>query len=317
MKTNVRPSTLGVPMGLSFLSNLRFVTRHRRRGGTWGERRSTRRGTGLEFADYRDYAPGDDLRRVDWNLYARLDRPYIRLYEEEEDLAVSVLLDGSASMGWKRDNGTANVSQPETDARWPVAQKLASALGAMALLGGDRLRGALLQRGQVMYPWGPLRGRGYVAHWAAWVATLATEGEAGLGIALEDYAKRPIRPGLALLLTDGYDPEGLTEGIATLAGRGYEVVLLHLLTPEELNPSLLGSASGYDDLRLVDIESGDKREVTINRAALAAYHHRLQAWQTDLRTLLGRHNGRYALLRTDMPLRKIFLEDLRHAHVVR
>jgi uncharacterized protein (DUF58 family) len=264
----------------------------------------------LEFADYRDYAPGDDLRRVDWNLYARLDRPYIRLYEEEEALTVSVLLDGSASMGWEKDGVPVDTSEGEAHARWPVTQRLATALGALALMGGDGLQGALLQHSRVANMWGPLRGRGHVAHWAAWVATLSSVGEGGLGPALGDYAKRPIRPGLTLLLTDGYDPEGLTEGITALAGRGHEVVLLHLLTPEELDPTLRG------DLRLVDVESRHKREVTINGTALTTYHHRLRAWQSDLRTLLGRHHGRYALLRTDMPLRRIFLEDLRHARVV-
>ncbi len=317
MKSDARSSIVDVSADLSFLSRLRFVTRHRRRGGAWGERRSTRRGIGLEFTDYRDYTPGDDLRRVDWNLYARLDRPYVRLYEEEENLAVSVLLDGSASMGWKRDDGGADMPQSETHARWPVAQQLTSALGAMVLLGGDRLRGALLQRGQVGHPWGPMRGRGYVAHWAAWVATLTTEGEARLGTALRGYATRPTRPGLALLLTDGYELAGLMEGVAALAGQGYEVVLLHLLTPEELNPSLLDTVSGRSDLSLIDSESEKKREVTINGAALAAYHHRLQAWQADLRALLGKHNGRYVLLRTDVPLRRMFLEDLRHARIVR
>ena len=119
---------------LALLSHLRFVTRKRKRGGTWGERRSTRRGVGLEFADYRDYTPGDDPRRVDWNLYARLDRPYVRLYEEEEDLSVVVLLDGSASMAWGEGDA----------ARWPAVQRLAAALGAVALLDGDALSGAAL-----------------------------------------------------------------------------------------------------------------------------------------------------------------------------
>ncbi len=282
---------------LAWFSHLRFVTRKRKRGGTWGERRSTRRGAGLEFADYRDYTPGDDPRRVDWNLYARLDRPYIRLFEEEEDLAVWVLLDGSTSMGW---------GEGET-ARWPAVQRLAVALGALALLSGDGLYGAVLQDGRLGASWGPERGRGVLPDWQAWCARLTPGGAASLANALRNLAGRP---GLALLLTDGYDLDGLRAGVALLAGRGHEVVLLHLLTPEELNPTLRG------DLRLVDAETGAKREVTVDGAALDAYQRRLADWQAELRALVGKHGGRYGLLRTDVPLRRMLLEDLRRARIV-
>lgn len=286
---------------LPLLSRLRFVVRRPRRGGSWGERRSTRRGSGLEFADYRDYTPGDDPRRVDWNLYARLDRPYVRLYEEEEDLVVTVLLDGSASMGWGE----------EQTARWPLACRIAQALGTLALLGGDSLRGGVLGGTAVTATWGPARGRGHVSAWAAWLETLRLGEKAALGEALSAVALRPGRPGLTLLLTDGYDVPGLRAGLAALAARGHEVVLLHLLTPEELDPGLRG------DLRLVDSETGEHQDVTVDGAALAAYDRRLASWRSELRTLAGKHGGRYALLRTDLSLHRIFLEELRHAAIVR
>jgi len=282
---------------LALSSHLRFVTRKRKRGGTWGERRSTRRGAGLEFADYRDYSPGDDPRRVDWNLYARLDRPYIRLFEEEEDLAVLVLLDGSASMGWGKG---------ET-ARWPAVQRLATALGALALLGGDALYGAILQGARPALSWGPDRGRGLLPDWQAWCARLTPGGVSSLADALRNLAGRP---GLALLLTDGYDLAGLGAGLAALAGRGHEIALLHMLTPDELSPGLRG------DLRLVDAETGDKREVTVDAAALDAYRRRLSSWQAELRALIGKHGGRYVMLRTDVPLRRMLLEDLRRARII-
>ncbi len=284
---------------IALLSRLRFVTRKRKRGGTWGERRSTRRGAGLEFADYRDYTPGDDPRRVDWNLYARLDRPYVRLHEEEEDLAVMVLLDGSASMAWGEGEA----------ARWPSVQRLASALGAMALLGGDALWGAMLHTAHTF--WGPGRGRGLLPSWQTWCTAVAPSGAIPLADALREIASHTHRPGLVLLLTDGYDPDGLQTGLAALAGRGHEVVLLHLLTPDELNPTLRG------DLRLIDTETGDKREVTVDGAALDAYQRRLASWQDELRALAGKHGGRYAMLRTDVPLRRMLLEDLRRARIVR
>lgn len=286
---------------LALLSRLRFVTRKRKRGGRWGERRSTRRGTGLEFADYRDYAPGDDPRRVDWNLYARLDRPYVRLYEEEEDLSVIVLIDGSASMGWEDEAGS----------RWETACQVSAALGAIALLGGDTLRGMLLQGGGVAATWGPARARGHLPRWQHWIGGLTSTGETALGASLREVAGRSLRPGLVLLLTDGYDPEGLVAGLTALASRGHEIALLHLLTPGELHPALHGA------LRLIDAESGAKREVTVDSSALAAYHRRLEGWQGELRAAVGRHGGRYALLPTDLPARRLLLEALRRAAIVR
>ncbi len=288
-------------LDLGWLSRLRLVSHRRRRGGAWGERRSVRRGSGLEFADYRDYSPGDDPRRLDWALYARLDRPYVRLFEEEEDLAVTVLVDGSASMDW---------GAGESWARWPAAQRLAAALGALALLEGDTLAGALLQGERPAALWGAARGRGRLPEWEAWSEGLTPGGAAALGPGLQAFAARPVRPGLILLLTDGYDVPGLSAGLTALAGRGHEVVLLHLLTPEEVEPTLRG------DLRLVDVESDARREVTVDGAALAAYRERLAAWQAELRGLAGQHGGRYALLRTDAPLSRLLLEELRHASVV-
>ncbi len=294
---------------LSFASRLRFVTRKRRRGGTWGERRSTRRGAGLEFADYRDYAPGDDPRRVDWNLYARLDRPYVRLYEEEEDLAVHVLVDGSASMACSFDP-LAPVGAGDSP-RWQAARDLAAALGAIALFGGDARGGGLVGNGAVAATWGPGRGRVQLARWQTWCNGLAASGGTSLAPALRDFVARAGRPGLVLLISDGYDPPGLADGVAALAGRGHEVVLLHLLLDDELSPPLHG------DLCLVDSETGDKRELTLDGAAIAAYRQRLDGWQSELRALTGKHGGRYALLRADAPLRKMVLEDLRGAGVVR
>ncbi len=286
----------------ALLGRLRFVSRRRRQGG-WGERRSTRRGQGLEFADYRDYVPGDDLRRVDWNLYARLDRPYVRLYEEEADLHVYLLLDASASMDWRAEEG-----QPS---RWEKARALALALGTVALLNGEALGAALLREGRVE-GWLPrLRGRAALPRWEAWVAQAKASGTTALGAALRSFVARRPRPGLALLISDAYDPEGLEAGSRALASAGHEVILLHLLTPQELEPSLWG------EVRLVDVESGAAREVTVDRAAREAYLGRLRRWQEALRSLLGRYGGRYAVIRSDLPLQRVMLEELRRVGVLR
>src|SRR5512138_2762198 len=134
------------------LNRLALVARQVRAGQMKGERRSIKRGTSLEFADYRNYAPGDDLRRLDWKVYDRLDRPFLKLFEEEEDLAVHVLLDGSASMDW--GEGEQN--------KFRFAVKLAASMGVMALATGDTLTVRLLkQNGLSGTPlqYGPSRGQ--------------------------------------------------------------------------------------------------------------------------------------------------------------
>ncbi len=286
---------------LTWLSRLRFVVHGRKGWGAWGERRSARRGAGLEFADFRDYTPGDDPRRVDWNLYARSDRAYVRLYEEEADLAVIVALDSSASMGWGD--------------RWPATRALAEALGGIALLGGDALRGMWLQQESAVPLWGPHSGGEWLSEWRERLASLNPAGATALGPALRDLgarlAARAPRPALILLLTDGYDAAGLESGAATLAARGHEVVLLHLLTPEELEPTLRG------ELRLVDVESGAHRDVTLDGATLAAYQERRTAWQAALRQAVSARGGRYLSLSTATPLKRVVLEELRRAGVVR
>src|SRR5216684_4964726 len=123
------------------LDRLALVASQVRAGQIKGERRSLKRGTSIEFADYRDYTRGDDLRRVDWNVYARLERPYIKLLEEEEDLAVHVLLDASRSM----DYGTTSEKEAESWNKFGYAQRVAAALGYVALAGGDRLTLATLR----------------------------------------------------------------------------------------------------------------------------------------------------------------------------
>ncbi len=285
---------------LDLLSHLHLVANKRRHTARWGERRSTHRGEGIEFTDYRDYTPGDDLRSVDWNLYARLDRPYVRLFEEEEDLVTSVLVDGSGSMDWE---GT-SVS------RWSAVQQLAVALGGIALMQGDTLYGGLLQPGDVPAVWGPYRGRGYFMVWQKWVNALKPHGDAAMAHALEEYAIRATRPALVLILTDGYDVEGLASGTAALAAHGHEIVVLHVLTPDEIEPSLRG------DLRLIDTETRDRREISIDAAALADYQQKLEQWCRNLRVIAAKHNGRYVLLRADLPLRRLLLKDLRHADVL-
>ena len=292
------------------LDRLSLVARRVRAGQVQGERRSTRRGTSVEFADYRSYARGDDLRRVDWNIYARLERPFVKLFEEEEDLAVTVLLDASASMGWQEPETAPHADRKPDGGKWMCAQQLAAALGAIALAGGDRLS-VLALRPVPGERFGPVRGRGHALLLLTWVQALRADGTTDLNASLRAHASTAGRAGLTVLISDLFSPAGFTEGLAVLMARGHEVAVLHLLTPAELEPPLEG------DLRLVDVETGEPAEVTLDGATQALYRQRLAAWQEGIRRTCHARGAHYVPVRSDTPIERVVLTDLRRSGVVR
>jgi uncharacterized protein (DUF58 family) len=340
------------------LERLSLVVRHVRAGQAAGERRSTRRGTSVEFADYRDYTRGDDLRRVDWNIYARLGRPFVKLFEEEEDLAVHLLLDGSGSMDWgdretggQGDKETGGPGGKETGGpgdkatggpgdkatrrpgddvnKWVYARRLAAALGYVALVGGDRLKVALLQQtppsplppsslpssplpsSPLPLSFGPVRGRGHALRLFGWLEGLAAGGTTDLNAGLRAYAVAGGRPGLAVLISDLFSPAGYVEGLTALAARGHEVAVVHVLAPDEVEPPLAG------DLRLLDVETGGAQEVTIDGGMRALYRRRLAAWRDDTRAACRARDVHYVPVETDTSFERVVMYDLRRVGVVR
>src|SRR5512139_2593990 len=196
------------------LQQLTLVTSRVRAGALRGERRSLKRGAGLEFADFRDYVPGDDLRRVDWNVYARLDRPYVKLREEEEDLAVHILVDASQSMDW--GDGTQH--------KFSYALHLAAGLGSIGLSTGDRISVVMLS--EVKQPVTPsevsLRGQPYLLHLLKFLEAQQTAGITDLEAALRRYLIKPRRPGLVILISDLLSPNGYQSAVKLLQQRGHE-----------------------------------------------------------------------------------------------
>lgn len=283
------------------LETTAFRVRHARAGRTAGDRRSTKHGSSVEFADYRNYTRGDDLRRVDWNVYARLERPFVKLFDEEEDLAVHLLLDGSASMDW----GAAD------EHKWTYALRLAAALGVVALIAGDRLSIAVLQDRSVRRRFGPLRGRGQVLRLFDWLGGREAAGTTDLNAALRAYALSGGRAGLVVLISDLFSPAGYVEGLTALAARGHELTLVHALSPDEVEPPLAG------DLRLIDVETGDPQEVTIDGRMRALYRRRLLDWQEEARATCRRRDVLYVPLETSTPLERLLLRDLRRVGLLR
>jgi uncharacterized protein (DUF58 family) len=291
------------------LEQLRLAAHRVRAGVMKGERRSTKRGTSIEFADYRDYTRGDDLRRLDWNVYARLERPFIKLLEEEEDLTVHLLVDASGSMDWPPPDPLAPAAADLHKFRY--ALRLAGTLAHIGLSSGDRVAVALLAGGGAAGRWGPSRGRGQTLRLLDWLEGLPTGGETDLNAALRDYALRGGRAGLALIVTDMFSPNGYEAGLTALQGRGYEVGIIHVLSPDEIEPALAG------DMRLVDSETSAAQDVTIDSAMRELYGRRLRQWRDEIAAHCQARAVHYIAVETGTPWENVILYALRRAGVVR
>jgi len=278
------------------LQSLALVASRARAGALKGERRSTRRGAGIEFADYRDYVAGDDLRRLDWNVYARLDRPFIRLREEQEDLAVHVLVDDSQSMDW--GDGAHR--------KFDYALRLAAALGAIALGSGDRVKVRMLNSSEVA-----VSGPANLLRLLSFLDKQSPAGTTDLDRALREYALTARRPGLAILISDLFSPGGCQLGLEQLQSRGHDVAVIHLLAPDELDPQLAG------DLQLVDVETGQTQEVSLDSGLRQSYRRRVHAWRDELQAYCRRRGMRYLRLSTDRAWDEAVLHEMRRAGIAK
>jgi len=294
------------------LERLSLVTRRIRSGRTKGGRRSTKRGTSIEFADYRDYTPGDDLRHLDWRAYARLERPFIKLFEEEEDIPVHLVLDASGSMDWPQHSmaltanpNSSNEQLPLNEQnKWNFGCRLVAALGYLALAGGDRLTVTLLGE-QAMKSWGPHRGRGQIHSLLNYLRQTQPQGLTDLNSRLHTLAQTHAQSGLLFLLSDFLSPQGYEQGLMALGGTGYECNILHLLSPDEIRPQLGG------DLRLIDVETGLQQEMTIDGAMRRLYLQHFATWRAQLEQYCFAHDTNYALIETAQAFDNIIMGHLR------
>ncbi len=285
------------------LEQLMLVATRVRAGAMKGERRSIRRGTSIEFADYRDYAQGDDLRRLDWNIYGRLERPFIKLLEDEEDLAVHLLIDTSGSMGWPQ-NGERHLN------KFIYAQRLMAGLAYISLATNDRLMLSTLNEGKPAQ-YGPVRGRGYGLAMINYVSNLEARGVTDLNAALKNYAVRGRRPGLCFVISDLMSPNGFQEGINALLGKGYEVGLIQVLSPDEVTPPMGG------DLRLVDVETGRAQEVSVDGGMRDLYLKRFTSWRTGIQAECVKRGVHFVSVETSEAWEKVILQSLRRLGAVK
>lgn len=289
----------------------RFDVRSRKvfPGALPGERRSKRRGRSVEFDDYRNYSPGDDLRHIDWNVYARLDRLFIKLFREEEDLAVHVLLDTSASM----DAGKPN--------KLVFAHRLAMAFGYLGLVSNNRVGMSTFASRIGVRHLAPMRGRKSVAQLSEFLLKNLEEapdgpsqskGE-GFNGALRQFASRRVGKGVVVVLSDFLIREGYKDGLGLLADTGkggFDTTCIQILSPGELDPSAEdGKVAG--DLHLTDNETGQGAEITVSAELLESYKRGVRNYCDELAHFCRSRRMKHTLVSTASPIDELMLSTFR------
>lgn len=281
------------PELMARLDQLDLLTRKVFRGRQKGERRSRKKGQSIEFADYREYVPGDDTRFLDWNVFGRLERLYLKLFLEEEDRAFYALVDTSASM----DYGT-----PAT--KLDYARRLAAALAYVALRNQDKV-GISDVGERVQSSLRPVRGRAQLGKALSYLSALRPSRGTNLVEACRDFVLQNRQPGIVVLVSDFLDERGYEEALKHFFIRSYDVHCIQVLSPEERNPRLSGH------LELEDVESGELQEVTTSDVLLKQYQRTLEAFCGGLRDWCTAHGMSYIPATTDTPLDAMLMSSLR------
>ncbi|MEM9364515.1 MAG: DUF58 domain-containing protein [Planctomycetota bacterium] len=285
------------PAMLERLQRLELVSRKIFRGRMKGERISRRKGQSVEFADFRNYVPGDDLRLIDWNLYARLDQLFLKLFQEEEDLHFYALVDTSESM---------NFGSP-SKAR--IARQLAAELGYVGLCRGDRVAVQGLGPSAAMAP--VIRTRASYWKLNQYLESLPASENTALADGVKEFLLRGASTGIVVLITDLMDKAGYESALRMLVGRRMDVFVLQVLSREELEPPLRG------DRRLIDVEDNNAAEITINQHVLDRYQATLQSFLTGVRQYCAKRSIVHALIANDTALEEVVTRYLRARGVVR
>jgi uncharacterized protein (DUF58 family) len=280
------------PSFMARLDQLDVVSRKVLAGKLKGERRSKRRGQSVEFADYRNYVVGDDLRFIDWNVYARLDRLFLKLFLEEEDLALYVLIDMSKSVDYGNPGKSLYIKQ------------VAAALGYIGLVNYNRVVIAAMAE-NIVAETGALRGRRRVAQMIDFVSKLEPAGPSHFANACKRFALSHRQRGVCVVLSDFYDKGGYENGLRYVAGGKYDLFCVQTLSPQEIEPDLQG------DLKLRDMEDDDTAEVSITQPLIKQYKANLNAYCLSLKDYITRRGGTYLFTSTAVPFDTLVLNYMR------
>ncbi|MCK6587327.1 MAG: DUF58 domain-containing protein [Polyangiaceae bacterium] len=270
----------------AFVRELEVLRRRleiRARSGGSGEHIAKRRGGSAEFHEHRAYAPGDDMRRIDWAAYARSGEPVLNLFRAEEDIVARIVCDASASL---------NYGEP---LKIDAARRLAAAIGYMTLARSERAQVFVAGEG-ITKESAAMRGRGGLSALLKTLDTIAPGGGTDLAKAIDSVVRRSYRPGLLVTISDFFDSGPVMTALGRAAQGGHDVALVQVVAPDEVEPSFEG------DWALEDAETGALVEVTMDAAAIEAYVLRFAGLCEELRTWARRHRATYIRVRTDEPL---------------
>src|SRR5437016_272119 len=286
------------PEFLARLEQLELVSRKIFMGRMKGERRSKKKGQSVEFADYKNYVVGDDLRHLDWNLYARLDRLFIRLFMEEEDLHFYILIDNSLSM----DFGTPT--------KLHYARQVAAALAFIGLVNMDRVViEAFNERLTQSLP--AVRGRRSLFRVLDFLQKLEPAGPSNLKESLRAFSLKSSGKGVVVLLSDLMDKGGYQDALRYLVAQQFDIYVIQILSQEEIEPEVLG------DLKLVDIEDNDEAEITVSAPLMKRYKQNLAAYQAAIQGYCNRRGISFLFTSNQVPFDRLVLTYLRQRGLVR
>ena len=283
---------------LKKLEYLALVSQRLHRGRARGEHITYRKGSSLEFFDYRSYQPGDDFRYIDWNIYSRLDRLVVKLFAAEEDLSVHILLDASKSM----EHGD--------PAKIAYARRVAAALAYIGISHLDRV-GLTLFSSKLGQTLPAHRSRKQLFSLFEAFSRIKCEGKTSLNLVLEEFARRTRQPGLAIIISDLLDPEGCETGLAALAHRGHDIVVMQILDDSELAPPDSG------EFELQDTETGEILSISVNKSIAELYGNTLLRWFRGIEDYCLNRGIEYLRISTAIPFEDLILKYLRqglHLH---
>ena len=283
-----------------FLKKLEYLDLIARRlvfGRQQALRPSVKKGASIEFKDFRQYTPGDDPRTVDWSVYARLGELFIKLFRQEEELDLWVLLDGSGSMNFGEPN------------KFDHARRVAAALAYIGMSNMDSAGvvpiGAEFGPGRER-----LRGRGQIFGLLDFLTGLRATGRTDLPAVTRSFVSRVRRPSLVVIVSDFYGLAHARRAIDQLRFFRHEIYVIQVASPWELDPPIRG------ELRLLDAESSDHQDLTITDSMLRRYKRAFTGFCTDLRRYGMQHSIGYSLARTDTPFDEFLLQVLQRGGLV-
>ena len=275
---------------LKKLEYLHVISKKAFAGQNRADRLARKRGRGLEFADHRQYAPGDDFRHIDWKAYQRLNRLLLRLFDEEQDLPIYLFIDASRSMA--------------ESAKFDQARRIAAALCYIGLAHLDRVT-ILTFGGTLGGETQPGQGKGRIFRVFEQLERLETSGTTDLRETFKQFASRSRQQGLAVVISDFLDPQGFENGLKILASMGHDVFVVHIASQADRNPGSLG------EVRFVDAETGELRDVEVTPSLARAYEQVWDAHAAELELFCGRYNLGYVRADAERAFEQIILHTFR------